>query len=100
MFDHHFRLLLSENRRVRKQNLDELTTRIKRIKKLKVSTDTLLAVKSFVYPCLNDDSGACRESAVQLVRVLLRKGCVEDIVPIVFIIHKRMGKLWLNPLKK
>lgn len=93
MFDHHFRFLLSENRRVRKQNLDELTTRIKRIKKLKVSTDTLLAVKSFVYPCLNDDSEACRESAVQLVKVLLCKGCVEDIVPIVSIIHKRMGNV-------
>lgn len=92
-FDKHFRLLLSENKRVRKQNLVELMTAIESDDKFEVSANILLAVKSFVYPCLNDDSEACRESAIQLVRTLLRKGCVEDIVPIVFIIHKRMGNV-------
>jgi len=46
-----------------------------------------------VYPCLNDGSEACRETAVQLVRTLVCAGCVEDIAPIIFVIHKRMGNV-------
>lgn len=90
--DKHFNLLLSENRKVRKQNLDELMT-IVSDKKFKESPDFVLGVKTFIYPCLNDTSEACRESAIQLVRSLVAIGNVEDIVPIVFIIHKRMGNV-------
>lgn len=88
--DKHFKLLQSENRKVRKQNLDELTTVVSD-ENVEISSDFLLAVKTFVYPCLNDGSEACRESAIHLVKTLVCTGCIEDVAPIVFIIHKRMG---------
>ncbi|VVC44258.1 Armadillo-type fold,Armadillo-like helical [Cinara cedri] len=90
--DKYFKLLLSENRKVRKQNLDELMTIVSE-KKFEESSEFVASVKTFVYPCLNDTSEACRESAIQLVRSLVCSGHVDDIVPIVFIIHKRMGNV-------
>lgn len=92
MCEKSFKLLQSENRKVRKQNLDQLST-VVGDEKFEVSPDFMLAVKTFVYPCLNDGSEACRESAVQLVRTLVSTGCLEDIAPIVFVIHKRMGNV-------
>lgn len=90
--DKHFKLLLSENRKIRKQNLDELISIVSN-KKFNTSPDFILSVKTFIYPCLNDISEACRESAIQLVKCLVYIGVVDDIVPIVFIIHKRMGNV-------
>jgi len=92
MCDKSFKLLQSENRKVRKQNLDQLT-KVVSDEKFEVTPDFMLAVNTFVYPCLNDGSEACRESAVQLVRTLVCARCVEDIAPIVFVIHKRMGNV-------
>lgn len=91
-YDRNFKLLQSENRKVRKQNLDELMT-VVCDDEFDVSSDFLLAAKTFVYPCLNDGSEACRESAIQLVKKLVSTGQVEDIIPIVFIIHKRLGNV-------
>lgn len=92
MCDKYFKLLQSENRKIRKQNLDELKT-IVNDKKIDISSDFLVAVKTFVYPCLNDGSEACRESAILLMKTLVCAGYVEDIAPIIFIIHKRMGNI-------
>lgn len=92
MCDKHFKLLQSENRKVRKQNLDELTT-IVCDDEFNMSLDFLSAVKTFVYPCLTDRSESCRESAIQLVKILVCTKRVEDIGPIVFIIHKQLGNL-------
>lgn len=94
MCDKHFKLLLSENRKVRKQNLDELT-KVVSAEEFKIYPDFVSAVKTFVYPCLNDGSEACRESAIYLVSALVRLKCVDDIGPIIFIIHKRMGNATL-----
>lgn len=88
--DKSFKLLQSENRKIRKQNLDELIAVVGN-DNFEKSPDFLLAVKTYVYPCLNDGSEACRESAIQLVRALVSKGCVEDVAPIIFVVHKRMG---------
>jgi len=92
MCDKNFKLLQSENRKVRKQNLDQLTTAVGD-EKFVVSPDFMLAVKTFVYPCLNDESEACRESAVRLVKSLVCAGCVEDVSSIIFVVHKRMGNV-------
>lgn len=92
MCNKHFKLLQSENRKVRKQNIDELI-KVVSDQEFHASSDFLLAVKTFVYPCLNDPSEACRESTIQLVRILVCMGHIEDIMPIVFIIHKRMGNV-------
>lgn len=94
MCDKHLKLLLSENRKIRKQNLDELI-KVVSDKEFNISPDFLLSVKTFVYPCLNDGSEACRESAIQLMRVLVCLKCVDDIAPIIFIIHKRIGNVTL-----
>lgn len=91
-YDKSFKLLQSENRKVRKQNLDQLST-VVADEKFEVSPDFMQAVKTFVYPCLNDGSEACRESAIQLVKALVRDECVDEIAPIVFVIHKRMGNI-------
>ncbi|KAE9539721.1 hypothetical protein AGLY_004973 [Aphis glycines] len=90
--DKSFKLLQSENRKVRKENLDKLLT-VVHDENFEESPEFMQAVKTFVYPCLNDGSEACRESAVQLVRTLVCDGCVEEIAPIVFVIHKRMGNI-------
>lgn len=90
MCDKNFKLLQSENRKIRKQNLDELIA-VVGVENFETSPNFLLAVKTFVYPCLNDESEACRESAIQLVKTLVCKGCIEDVAPIIFIVHKRMG---------
>jgi dynein assembly factor 5 len=94
MCDKHFKLLLSENRKIRKQNLDELT-KIVSDEKFKISPDFMLAIKTYVYPCLNDSSEACRESAINLMKVLVCLKCVDDIAPIIFTVHKRMGNITL-----
>lgn len=88
--DKNFKLLQSENRKIRKQNLDELITAVND-EHFEKSSGFLSAVKTFVYPCLNDGSEACRESAIQLMRILVCKGWIEEVAPIIFIIHKRMG---------
>lgn len=92
MCDKNFKLLQSENRKVRKQNLDELTTAVCD-EEFNVSLDFLSSVKTFVYPCLTDKSESCRESAIQLVKILVCTKRVEDIGPIVFIIHKQLGNM-------
>lgn len=94
VFDKHFRFLRSENRKVRKQNLDGLITVVSD-ENFVATSDFMSDVNTFVYPCLNDGSEACRESAVQLVRSLVCAGCVDDISPIIFIVHKRMGNVAL-----
>lgn len=90
MCDKNFKLLQSENRKIRKQNLDELNAVVGN-ENFEKSPEFLLNVKTFVYPCLNDGSEACRESAILLVKALVCKGCIEDVAPIIFIVHKRMG---------
>lgn len=92
VYDKHFQFLQSENRKVRKQNLDQLKTIVSE-EKFEATPDFVSALKTFVYPCLNDSSEACRESAIHLVRILVSAGCVEDIIPIIFIIHKRIGNI-------
>lgn len=92
IFDKYFKLLQSENRKIRKQNLDGLTAVVSD-EKFKPTSEFIVDVKTFVYPCLNDGSEACRESAIRLVRTLVCAGCIEDVLPIVFIVHKRMGNM-------
>lgn len=90
--DKHFKLLRSENRRVRKQNLDELTAVVTG-EGFEPSPEFMSAVNTSVYPCLNDESEACRVSAIRLVSALVRSGRVDDVAPVVFIVHKRMGNV-------
>lgn len=92
IYGKHFQFLQSANRRVRKQNLDQLMT-IVTDEKFEVTPNFLFALKTFVYPCLNDESEACRESAIHLIKTLICTKCVEDVVPIIFIIHKRIGNI-------
>lgn len=92
LYDKHFKLLQSENRRVRKKNLDELATVVSD-KEFDITSDFLMSVKTFVYPCLNDSSEACRESAIQFTKTLVCTGRIEDIMSIIFIIHKRMANV-------
>lgn len=89
--DERFGFLLSENRTVRKENLDELTT-IASDEKFVASADFVSGVKTFVYPCLTDTSEACRESATRLVGRLVSAGHVEDVVRIVFVIRNRLTR--------
>lgn len=86
----HFKLLQSENRKVRKQSLDELTA-IAGDDGFDAPPDFLAAARTFAYPLLNDASEACRESAVHLARTLARSGRAEDVPLVVSAVHKRLG---------
>ncbi|XP_050431028.1 dynein axonemal assembly factor 5 [Adelges cooleyi] len=87
----YFKLLQSENRRVRKQNLDKLIELVDADNTVVSTSAFLTDVKTHVYPRLSDDSESCRESAVQLVKRLVCLRCDNDVASIVVIVHKRIA---------
>ncbi|XP_050523556.1 dynein axonemal assembly factor 5 isoform X2 [Daktulosphaira vitifoliae] len=86
-----FKLLQSENRKVRKQNLEKIQELVL-ADQINLQCPTFLTnVNVYINPCLNDDSETCRETAVQLMKNLVCNGCCIDISTIIHIIHKRMA---------
>ncbi|CAI6358921.1 unnamed protein product [Macrosiphum euphorbiae] len=87
-----FRRLVSEHRKVRKQNLDNILN-VVGDEKWKSSKEFMLAVTTFVYPCIFDPDQGCRETTIKIVKTLVGTGtgCVEDIAPIICVIQNRIA---------